>query len=258
MAGMTRAPGEYRLYSDLAAWWPLISPPREYAVDAAVVAAVFSSAKISVREVLDLGSGGGHNAAHLKEHLDLTLVDLSEEMLAVSRQMNPECVHIQGDMLTLRLDRVFDAVLVHDAIDYVIREADLRQVVATAFAHCRPGGVAVFVPDYTAETFQPGSGHGGSSDAAGRQGTFRQWLWDPDPADDWIQAEYEFVLRAVDGTVQVVREAHKLGAFTRAVWLRTLADTGFDLEVRGVTEATPASATIGPTPQNLLIAHRPR
>jgi SAM-dependent methyltransferase len=258
MAGMTTAPGEYRLYSDLADWWPLISPPQEYAVDAAAVITMFSSAEIAVHEVLDLGSGGGHNAVHLKEHLNLTLVDLSEEMLAVSRRMNPECQHIQGDMLTLRLDREFDAVLVHDAIDYVIRETDLRRVMATAFAHCRPGGIAVFVPDYTAETFRPGSGHGGSSNEAGRQGTFRQWLTDPDPADDWILAEYEFKLRAADGTVQVVREAHKLGAFSRGTWLRSLADTGFMPAAHSGADvpAVPVASTA--TPQNLFIGHRPR
>lgn len=243
---MTTAPGGYRLYRDLADWWPLISPPQEYAADAAAVMRVFDSAAIAVREVLDLGSGGGHTAAHLKEHLDLTLVDLSGEMLAVSRRMNPECEHVLGDMLTLRLDRSFDAVLVHDAIDYVTREADLRLVLATAFAHCRLGGVAVFVPDYTAETFRPATGHGGSSDETGRQGSFRQWLTDPDPADGWIQAEYEFMLRAADGTVEVVREAHKLGAFSRGTWLRSLAAAGF-------------APVIGSGPEpSLFIGHRPR
>ena len=59
-------------------------------------------------------------------------------------------------MLTIRLGRVFDAVLVHDAVDYVTCQADLRQVIGTAFAHCRPGGIAVFVPDHTAETFHAG------------------------------------------------------------------------------------------------------
>ncbi len=39
MAGVTKAPGEYRLYQDLAGWWPLISPLEEYAADAAVLLA---------------------------------------------------------------------------------------------------------------------------------------------------------------------------------------------------------------------------
>jgi SAM-dependent methyltransferase len=230
MAGMTGMAGEYRLYRDLAEWWPLISPPDEYAPEAAFLAGVLRSAVAGVPEVLDLGSGGGHVAAHLKGQLDMTLVDLSEEMLAVSRALNPECAHLRGDMRTLRLGRTFDAVLVHDAVDYMTGEADLRQVIETVFAHCRPGGIAVFVPDYIADTFQSATGGGGSSDAAGRRGSFREWAWDPDPADDWVQVEYEFVLRDTDGTVQVVQEAHRLGAFSRSTWHHLLAEAGFSPE----------------------------
>jgi SAM-dependent methyltransferase len=257
MAGMTGGPGEYRLYRDLAGWWPLISPPGEYAEEAAYLAAVFGSAAVPVREVLDLGSGGGHNAVHLKGRLALTLVDISEEMLAVSRRLNPECAHLQGDMRTVRLGRMFDAVLVHDAVDYVTCAGDLRKVIETAFAHCRPGGIAVFVPDYTAETFHAASGGGGGSDATGRQGSFREWAWDPEPADDWVQVEYEFVLRAADGTVQVVREAHRLGAFSRDTWLGLLAEAGFDPEAGSDAESRTGPRAGGRMPRNLLIGRRP-
>ena len=221
---------EYRVYSDLAEWWPLISPPQEYAEEATHLAGVLGSAEVPVREVLDLGSGGGGVAVHLKERFTMTLVDLSEGMLAVSRRLNPKCEHIRGDMRTIRLGRTFDAVLVHDAVDYMTCEDDLRQVIETAFAHCRPGGMALFVPDHIADTFREAAGGGGGSgsDATGRQASFREWTWDPDPADDWVQAEYEFVLRAADGAVQVVRETHRLGAFSRTTWLRLLADAGFD------------------------------
>src|SRR6266568_9398963 len=125
MVGVTGTTGGYRLYHELAQWWTLISPPGQYADDAAAVAAVLGSADIAVREVLDLGSGGGHVAAHLKDRLALTLVDLSAEMLAVSGRLNPECAHQQGDMRTIRLGRTFDAVLVHDSVDYMTTEAEL-------------------------------------------------------------------------------------------------------------------------------------
>jgi SAM-dependent methyltransferase len=227
---------DYRVYSDLAAWWPLISPPEGYTAEAAHLAALFGSAAIDVHTVLDLGSGGGGVAMHLKDRLAMTLVDLSDEMLDVSRRLNPECEHVRGDMRTIRLGRTFDAVLVHDAIDYMTTEGDLRQVIETAFAHCRPGGLAVFVPDHVADTFEPFSGGGGGSDASGRQASFTEWTWDPDPADDWIQAEYEFVLRDADATVRVVTETHRLGAFRRVTWLRLLAEAGFG----GITTEDPA------------------
>jgi SAM-dependent methyltransferase len=225
------AVAEYRLYADLAEWWPVISPLEEYTREAETLAAVFRSAAIPVREVLDLGSGGGHVAVHLKDQFSLTLVDLSEQMLSVSSELNPECAHVLGDMRTLRLGRAFDGVLVHDAVDYMTVQDDLRQVIETAFAHCRPGGIAVFAPDHTAEGFRSTTGRGGGSDWHGRRASFRERDWDPDPADDWIQADYEFVLHDADGTVQVVHESHRLGAFSEKTWVRLLTETGFAAEV---------------------------
>jgi hypothetical protein len=86
-------------------------------------------------------------------------------------------------MRTIRLERQFDAVFIHDAVDYTTAEHDLRDALATAFAHCRPGGVAVLVPDCTAETFRPAGDHGGSDAADGRGVRHLEWTWDPDLAD---------------------------------------------------------------------------
>lgn len=248
---MTDAPATYRFYDDLAVWWPLISPPEEYAEEAAYTASLIATAAVPVREVLELGSGGGHNAVHLKADLELTLVDLSDEMLAASRALNPECTHHQGDMRTVRFDRPFEAVLVHDAVDYMVTEADLRLAVATAFAHCRPGGVAVFVPDATRETYVDDTDHGGHDGPDGRAVRFMDWTWDPDPTDSWVLTEYAFLLREPDGTVRSVHETHRLGMFGAEEWLAMLSGAGF--APRGVTEET----TEDRTPREIFVAHRP-
>lgn len=239
-----------RFYGELATWWPLISPAEEYIEEAAFAAALLTSAAVPVREVLELGSGGGHNAVHLKSRFDLTLVDLSAAMLEMSRRLNPECEHHQGDMRTVRLGREFDAVFVHDAIDYMTTEADLRQAIETAFAHCRPGGITVLVPDHTRESFEPASDHGGTDGPDGRGVRFLDWAWDPDPTDTWIQTEYAFLLRDPGGSVRVVHETHRTGLFGREVWLRLLADAGF--KPRAVTEET----TEDRTPRTLFVGHR--
>src|SRR5258708_885237 len=236
MAHTPYGPGGHRFYADLAEWWPLISPPEEYAGEAAYAAGLLSSASIPVRDVLELGSGGGHNAVHLKARFAMTLVDLSEDLLEVSRRLNPECDHHQGGTRTVRLGRTFDAVFVHDAVDYMTSEADLRRAIETAFAHCRPGGIAVFVPDYTAETFEASSDHGGTDDRDGRGVRYLDWTWDPDPADTWIQTEYAVLLRDADGSVHVVHESHRTGLFSRDAWLRLLASAGF--RPTAVTEQT--------------------
>ena len=111
---------------------------------------------------LELGCGGGNTALHLKRRFRrLLLTDLSPEMLAVSRALNPECEHQVGDMRTLRLGRSFDAVFVHDAVCYMTTEADLRRAMETAWAHCRPGGAVLFQPDYVRENFRAAASAGG-------------------------------------------------------------------------------------------------
>ena len=152
-------------------------------------------------EVLELGSGGGHLASHLADRFALTLVDLSAPMLAVSRRLNPGASHEVGDMRTVRLHREFDAVLIHDAIDYMTTEADLAAAIATAYAHCRPGGRVVIVPDDVMETFEERTEHGGTDGADGRAIRFLSWSYDPDPADSETLTQYTFMLRAADGGV---------------------------------------------------------
>jgi len=242
---------QHRFYGELAEWWPLISPPEEYAEEADFVATVLHSASIPVGEVLELGSGGGHNAVHMKASFELTLVDLSDEMLEVSRRLNPECAHRQGDMRTIRLDRAFDAVLVHDAVDYMTTEADLRRAIETAFAHCRPGAAAVFVPYDTTATFEDGSDHGGTDGADGRGVRYLEWSWDPDPDDTWTLTEYSFLLRDADGSVRSVHETHRVGLFGRDDWLRLLIETGFDPRI--VAEVTSEDRP----PRDLFVGHRP-
>ena len=74
------------------------------------------------------------------------LVDLEPAMLALSQHLNPECVHLQGDMRSVRLGCQFDCVFLHDAVSYMASHADLASAVTTAFAHAAPGGVAMFQP----------------------------------------------------------------------------------------------------------------
>jgi trans-aconitate methyltransferase len=241
-----------RFYSDLAPWWPLISAPEEYAEEAAEAARHLRAASIPVRDVLELGSGGGNNAVHLKGEFALTLIDLNPEMLAVSRRLNPTCDHVQGDMREVRLGRQFDAVFIHDAVCYMLSEDDLRAAFTTAFAHCWPGGIAVVIPDETAETWAPGTDHGGNDGADGRAARYLSWDWDPDPADGWTATEYAFVLRAADGTVDVVHETHRTGLFPEATWLRLLAEAGFR------AEATVEHTTEDRHPRTIFRGHRPR
>jgi len=161
----------------------------------------------------------------------MVLVDLSPQMLKVSRALNPECEHVQGDMRSVRLGREFDGVFVHDAIVYMTTEADLRAALETAFTHCRPGGAAIFAPDHVRETFGPSTDHGGHDGADGRGLRYVEWTWDPDPNDTTYTVDYAYLLRSSDGSLRVEHDRHVEGLFSRGDWLRLLALVGFEARV---------------------------
>jgi SAM-dependent methyltransferase len=221
-----------KLYGELAPWFHLLTSPVDYEEEAELYRRLLvEHADGPVETVLELGSGGGNNASHLKRHFKLTLVDRSTGMLELSRGLNPELEHVEGDMRTVRLDRTFDAVFVHDALAYILSEPDLQAVFETAFAHCKPGGSALFVPDYVQETFAPRTSHGGHDSEDGRRGLrYVEWVRaDPSHAPRHI-VDFAYLLR--DGeSVRVEQDRHVCGLFPRETWLRRLDATGFDVEV---------------------------
>lgn len=231
MTGDTVPDDRPKLYGALAAWWPLLSAPADYAEEAGFYRdTIVAASRERPRTLLELGSGGGNNASHLKRDFEMVLVDPSPGMLEVSRALNPDCEHVAGDMRTVRLDRRFDAVFVHDAVCYMTSEADLRRAIETAFVHCRPGGVALFAPDHVRETFRPSTDSGGH-DGVHRALRYLEWTWDPDPADTTYVVDYVYLLREADGSVRAEHDRHYEGLFARADWLRWLADAGFTARV---------------------------
>jgi SAM-dependent methyltransferase len=220
-----------RLYSELADWWPLLSTPADYVEEAVFFQQrLLQACRRPCRTLLELGSGGGNNASHLKRRFSMTLVDRSPGMLAVSRALNPECEHVEGDMRTVRLERRFDAVFVHDAIVFMTTEDDVKRAIETAYLHCEPGGAALFVPDHVRENFRPSTDHGGH-DGTGRAMRYLEWTWDPDPADQWYVVDYIYVMREADGLVRVEHDRTVEGLFARADWLRFLSAVGFEPSV---------------------------
>ena len=216
-----------RLYRDLATWWPLLSPPAEYRDEAAwILETLIRALGCRPATILELGSGGGNTASFLAPHARLTLVDVAPEMLAVSRRLLPDAEHIQGDMLSLRLGRVFDAVLMHDAIMYMTSESDLVAALATARAHLA-GGAVIALPDCVAETFAPGIETGGADAPDGSGARFLEWTHPCASGATAYDVDYAIMLRGTDGTVETIHDRHRCGLFARAAWRKAFRAAGF-------------------------------
>ena len=216
-----------KLYDELADWWPLMSPPEDYAAEAEPVASLLPvNPTADCPRLLELGAGGGHLASHLKAQFDMTLVDLSPRMLGQSRRLNSECRHLTGDMRSLRLEERFDAVLVADAISHMTTETDLLATMCTARAHLEPGGVALFCPDWTVECFAPGTSMGGI-DGAKRGIRYLEWT-QPTIWGTTYQSDLVYLLREADGTRRMVHDRMVLGIFARETWTQLLIEAGFE------------------------------
>ena len=216
------------IYQELADWWPLFSDPADYRKEADWAwAALAQSARGPVTSMLELGSGGGNSASHLKGRCRLTLADLSPRMVEVSRLLNPECEHVVGDMRTLRLGQHFDAVFIHDAIMYMTTSEDLHAALATAAEHLARGGIALVQPDFLAETFRPSTSHGGHDGPDGRALRWVEWKREPAAGRSVVEVDYAIVLREADGATRTVHDRHLNGLFPRKAWRAAFREVGF-------------------------------
>jgi SAM-dependent methyltransferase len=218
-----------KMYSELAPWFHLLTHPSDYAEEADFTTrAIEGTIEGEAHTLLELGSGGGNNASHLKHRFECTLTDISPEMLELSRSLNPECEHLVGDMRTLRLEREFDVVFIHDAISYLTTEDDLRAALETAAVHVRPGGVVVLTPDATTEIFAPGTHHGGHDADDGRGLRHLEWTHAPEPGSSSYVVDHVIVVREADGETRVVLDRHENGLFPESTWLRLLRESGLE------------------------------
>jgi SAM-dependent methyltransferase len=211
------------IYWELASWFHLLTHPKSYAGEARFVRQTLLPVRPAAKPtMLELGSGGGNNALHLKKHFDLTLTDVSPGMLALSRKINPECTHVEGDMRRLRLKRQFDFVFVHDAIMYMLSERDLARAMKTVFVHCKPGGVACFSPTLFARR---------TADARTRRASRRHARAAVRQCRTHCACDIERRTLDDDRRRQYCTriDRHAFGVFSRATWKQLLSATGFSV-----------------------------
>lgn len=219
------------LYDELAYLWPVISPPEDYADEAVYWRDALRRYLGDGRHsLLELGVGGGHNLSHLTAEFDAVAVDISPNMLELSRRLNPAVEHHEGDMRTFRLPgRVFDAVLIHDAVCYMLTEDDLRATFATARAHLRPDGLLLVAPDLVRDTFRPGMKLNWSTEKDGVQIATEETVCDSNPDDTVVESHFTYTITE-GGAQRVERDIHVTGLFPIATWKSLMEEAGFRTE----------------------------
>jgi hypothetical protein len=215
-----------KLYKELAEWWPLMSPHTEYEEEASLYLQIIQRYHPGVKSAIEFGSGGGSNAFYLKQHFPMVLSDLSPEMLEVSRKLNPDCRHIEGDMRSIDAGSTFDLVFIHDAITYFTNPSDLLAVMKNAKKHLNEKGILFIMTDQFTETFRPETSHGGI-DKDGRGFRYLEWTDDNDPEDFVTETEYVYIMRNEEGEIFREYDSSQSGLFSMGTWEELLAEAGF-------------------------------
>jgi SAM-dependent methyltransferase len=218
-----------RLYNDLAWLWPLWENVNAYQPESELFARLIRKhAQIRVRTLLDMGCGGGKNAFHLKRHFQVTGIDKSDAMLANARKLNLECDFHRKDMRNFSLGRQFDSVFINDAITYMKTERELRHVFDMAYKHLRPGGVMLSCPDRCKERFKQNETTVWTSKHPGRELTFIENNYDPDPKDQTYESTFVYLIR-MKGKLRIEHDFHVCGLFALNVWRRLLGKARFQV-----------------------------
>lgn len=205
-----------------------MSPHTEYEEEAYLYLDIIQRYHPDVKKALEFGSGGGSNAYYLKRHFTMVLSDLSKEMLEVSRRLNPECEHIQGDMRNIDTGSTFDLVFIHDAITYFTDTSDLLAVMQNAKKHLNEKGILFIMTDQFKETFRPETSHGGI-DKDGRGFRYLEWTDDKDPEDFVTETEYLYIMKNEEGEIFRESDSSQSGLFSMKTWEKLLADVGFKI-----------------------------
>ena len=125
-----------------------------------LVAAAAAAATPQARHVLDVGCGAGNYTLKLLEslpNLDVTLVDLSQPMLAralerVRAATSGEIKTVQGDIREIALGEAnFDVILASAVLHHLRSDAEWQQVFSAFYRALRPGG-SIWISDLVEST----------------------------------------------------------------------------------------------------------
>ena len=219
-----------RLYHDLSWIWPIVSPPEDYVEETESLRRVIQEkAKIQVQSLLHLGCGGGRNDFTFQKHFAVTGVDISKEMLALAKEMNPASEYLEGDMRSIRLGRTFDCVVALDSVSYMITEDDLNRLFRTAHEHLNPGGIFITVVEDSCDRFKQNRTISSTHSRGQTQITFIENSFDPNPDDTQFEMTFIYLVRDKGG-LKIYTDSHIWGLFHMETWHKLLKQNGFEVE----------------------------
>jgi SAM-dependent methyltransferase len=227
-----------RLYKDLAWIWPTLSPPEDYIEEGEFLTNLIKTyMSYPPKMMLHLGCGGGHIDMTLKKQFQVTGVDISENMLALARKLNPENRYVLGDLRNIRLEEKYDVVLLYDGINYMSTEEDLKAAFESAFINLNNNGIVLTVVEETPGSFQQNKTKVQHRAKGDIELTYIEHWYDPNPSDSAYETTFVYLIRK-NKKLTVEFDLHICGMFEVEVWERLLREVGFSPKRDTFTHST--------------------
>lgn len=138
------------VFGAYARYYDLLYRDKDYAGEAAYVAALVARFHGGAGSLLELGCGTGRHAALLAGHgYEVVGVDRSDVMLSRARERVAGAARaphfLRGDIREVELDRTFDVVVsLFHVISYQTGNDDLERSFERIRSHLEPGGIVIF------------------------------------------------------------------------------------------------------------------
>ena len=197
--------------------------------------------------VLDLAAGTGDVSRQLQErgYRDLSLADQSKGMLGVAKDKLGEKVPVYiTSMRKMELGRTYDAIILRQAINYLMDYDGLVEGLRSMHAHLNYGGKLVFnAPNFN------GDAEYGDKYLEYQHGDYNVKVNEMNAVDGRIITHTQHcVLLKKDGSeIKKVYDLNKFGLFTKDEFEQALHETEFNhvqFFGKGLTDYTPDSKTL--------------
>ncbi|MFH7596510.1 class I SAM-dependent methyltransferase [Streptomyces racemochromogenes] len=203
---------------------------KDYAREAADLAALIGSRVPGAHSVLDVACGTGLHLEHLAPlFASVEGVEISPDMRELAVRRNPDVTVHLGDMRDFALGTTHSAVTcMFSSIGHMRDQAELDAALARFAAHLDPaGGVVVVEPWWFPETFTPGYVGASITEAEGR--TISR-VSHSRLEDDATRIDVHYLIASPGEEITHLAESHRITLFERAAYERAFVRAGLEVE----------------------------
>ncbi|OGL58798.1 hypothetical protein A3H10_04800 [Candidatus Uhrbacteria bacterium RIFCSPLOWO2_12_FULL_46_10] len=212
-------------YKRLVKFYDLIYANKNYEREARFVRdLVLKYKKSKGRDLLEVACGTGRYLQYLRRWFQCFGVDKNPMMLKISRLNAPNVPTEQADMITLKLNKKFDAIVcLFSSIGYVKNYANLEKTIRNFARHLKPGGVVIIEPWISKGKFIVGSPHletfSGKDLKIARASVAKR-------RGDISIIDFHFLIAERGKTVGHFADRHELGMFDKNKVLKIMQHAG--------------------------------